>query len=374
MLHVAKFYPPVEGGMERAVASLCAATSGHLQNRVLAFNRGRRTVREEIAGVPVTRVGSVSAARSTPIAPVFARELRRTDADLIVLHEPNPWALATAAMVRPRQPLIIWFHSEVVRPRLQYALFYQPLVSAVYSRACRFVVSSLALARHARALQPYQDRISIIPFGIDAADWSETPGGCARGQQIRETAGTRPVVLFTGRMVAYKGVDVLLRALVHVNAYACLAGEGPLRSQWQLLARELGIADRVAFPGEVPREELRALYRAADVFVLPSISPQETFGYVQLEAMASGIPVISTRLPTGVPWVNQDDVTGVTVAPGDPRALTAALNQLLGNPELRARMGAAGAARVRSEFSMETMGERAVSLFERLAIGHGVLL
>lgn len=360
--------------MERAVAALCAATSGQLQNRVLAFNRGRRTVREELSGIPVTRVGSVSAARSTPIAPVFARELRRTDADLIVLHEPNPWALATAAMVRPRPPLVIWFHSEVVRPRLQYALFYQPLVSAVYSRACRFVVSSLALARQASALHPYQDRVSIIPFGIETEEWSETPGVCARAQQLREAAGSRPVVLFTGRMVAYKGVDVLLRALVQVDAFAWLAGEGPLRSQWQLLARELGIADRVAFAGEVPREELRALYRAADVFVLPSISSQETFGYVQLEAMASGTPLVSTRLPTGVPWVNQDGVTGVTVAPGDPRALAAALNQVLGNPGLRARMGAAAAARVQSEFSLETMGERAVSLFERLAVGHGMLV
>ena len=193
-------------------------------------------------------------------------------------------------------------------------------------------------------------------------------------REIRARARGRPVVLFTGRMVAYKGVDVLLRALVQVDAMAILSGEGPLRAEWQLLARELGLAERVVFPGEVSQLELRALYRAADVFVLPSVSSQEAFGFVQLEAMASGTPVISTRLPTGVPWVNQDERTGLTVPPGDVRALTAALNQLLGNPRMRAQMSSAAQARVASEFTRELMAERAASLFERLAAGKGQLM
>jgi rhamnosyl/mannosyltransferase len=175
-------------------------------------------------------------------------------------------------------------------------------------------------------------------------------------------------------MVAYKGVDVLLRALVQCDAMAIVAGEGPLRATWQDLARELGISDRVVFPGEVTHDELRALYRAADVFVLPSVSEQEAFGFVQLEAMASGTPVISTRLATGVPWVNQDEVTGLTVPPGDERALTTALNQLLGNPQRRARMAAAARSRIAAEFRLDLMGERAASLFERLAMGKGALL
>jgi glycosyltransferase involved in cell wall biosynthesis len=374
VLHVAKFYPPVEGGMETVVASLCNATEGRLRNRVLAYNQRLDTVHEEIGGVPVTRSAAVSAARSTPIAPGFLGSLLRDDSDLIVLHEPNPWALVSLAVTRPRAPIVIWFHSEVIRPRLQYTMFYQPLVRAVYSKASRFVVSSLSLAKHAAALRPYRDRVSIIPFGIDACDWADTPEVHARVSEIRAGARGRLVVLFTGRMVAYKGVDVLLRALVHVDAMAILAGEGPLRAQWQLLARELGLADRVVFPGEVSQSELRALYRAADVFVLPSVSSQEAFGFVQLEAMASGTPVISTRLPTGVPWVNQDERTGLTVPPGDVPALTAALNQLLGNPRMRAEMSAAAQARVASEFTRELMAERAASLFERLASGQGQLM
>jgi glycosyltransferase involved in cell wall biosynthesis len=181
-------------------------------------------------------------------------------------------------------------------------------------------------------------------------------------------------VLFTGRMVPYKGIDVLLRALAQVDATAILAGDGPQRPDYELLARELGLAGRVTFAGHVSRSELRALYRAADVFVLPSVSPQEAFGFVQLEAMASGTPVISTRLPTGVPWVNQHEVTGLTVPAGDVRALAGAIDQLLGNPRVRESMAAAAQARVAAEFSRQLMGERAASLFERLAAGRGTLL
>ena len=75
------------------------------------------------------------------------------------------------------------------------------------------------------------------------------------------------------------------------------------------------------FAGNVSNDELPAYYHASDVFVLPSVAESETFGLVQIEAMASGVPVVSTNLPTGVPWVNQDGVTGLVVPPRDPRAL-----------------------------------------------------
>ena len=92
ILHVAKFYPPAPGGMERVVETLCRATAGIVENRVLALNHGRDTIDEVVDGVPVTRVGVLARAGSVPIAPSLTAHLRRASADLIVLHEPNPWA------------------------------------------------------------------------------------------------------------------------------------------------------------------------------------------------------------------------------------------------------------------------------------------
>lgn len=369
VVHVAKFYPPVSGGMERVVESLCAATRGRVHSSVVAFNTSRTTIREEIDGVPVTRVGVIAMAGSVPVAPALSRELRHLRADVMVVHEPNPWALASLALVRVKMPLAIWFHSEVVRPRLQYALFYDPIAQPVYNRARRIIVSSPALAEHAAALAPYRDRVAVVPFGIDAARWRATPAIAARAAQIRETAGGRPLVLFAGRMVPYKGIDILLRALAPIEAAAVLAGDGPSRGAAMEMARSLNLGTRVRFPGEVSHEELAALYHACDVFVLPSISPAEAFGYVQLEAMACGKPVVSTRLRSGVPWVNRDGETGLTVPPSDAGALCRALATLIADPALRARMGDAGRARVAAEFTLALMGDRTAALYHELAAG-----
>jgi glycosyltransferase involved in cell wall biosynthesis len=112
---------------------------------------------------------------------------------------------------------------------------------------------------------------------------------------------------------------------------------------------------RIECVGELPDSEVVALLHACDVFVLPSIERSEAFGIVQLEAMACGKPVVSCRIPSGVPWVNRDEETGLTVAPGDPRGLAAALNRLLGDVALQRKLGENGRARVEREFTLERM-------------------
>ena len=367
MLHVGKFFPPVRGGMEQVLAALCQATCDRVDNEVLVFSGSTQATRDVVEGIPVTRLGSMAPARSTPIAPAMMGALRRSSADLIVLHEPNPWGLLSCAIARPRAPIVVYFHSEVVRPALQYALFYHPMARAVYSRAARIIVASPPMAGHARALRPYQDRVAVIPYGTDARAWEATPAVQRRAAEIRASFGGRPLVLFAGRFVAYKGIDVLLRAMTDVAAVAVCAGDGPLRPALTALAASLGLGERVRFAGVVSPVELVAMYHAADLFVLPSVTRAEAFGFVQVEAMACGTPVISTNLASGVPWVNQHGVTGLVVEPGDVPSLRRALTSLLEDRATRERMGAAGRRRVEQEFTLEKMGERAATLFEQLA-------
>ena len=359
VLHVGKFYPPHHGGMERVLETLCRTSRGLVDSAVLVANAGGRTVEEVVDGVPVTRVGTIGAAGSVHIAPSFATHLRRARADLIVLHEPNPWALLSYAIARPRAPLAIWYHSDVVRPALQYTVFYAPMAHIAYSRARRFVVSSPALAANATALAAYQSRIAIIPFGIDPAPWRCPEDPPAQGP---------PFVLFAGRHVDYKGVDVLLRALDGGAARAVIAGDGPRRAAWERLARELRLDGRVTFIGEVPDRELRRLMHACAALVLPSLTQAEAFGYVQLEAMAAGKPVISTDVPSGVSWVNQHDRTGLVVRAGDEAALAAAIQTIMTDASLRARMGDAARQRVDREFSIVRLRDRMRELFEETAV------
>ena len=366
VLHVGKFYPPVSGGMERVVQTLCRAGAGIVESRVLVMNTGSETIEETVDGIDVTRVGVAATSGSVAISPAFPSNLRRARADLIVLHEPNPWALLSYAIVKPSTPLVIWYHSDVVRHPVQYALFYAPIARPAYRRAERFIVSSPALGDHAAVLGPYRDRVRVIPFGIEVSEWELDAPARARSAEILAESGS--FVLFAGRHVPYKGVDVLLRALRDTPIKAVIAGDGPQRPAWEKLMEDLGLRGQVRFVGDVPTRELHALMHACAVLVLPSITRAEAFGYVQLEAMACSKPLISTDVPSGVSWVNQHGRTGLVVRAGDAAALRTAMTRLMADTALRDRFGAAGRQRVQSEFTLTALRDRLRGLYEELGM------
>jgi rhamnosyl/mannosyltransferase len=220
-------------------------------------------------------------------------------------------------------------------------------------------VSSPALAEQAVALRPYRSKCVVIPFGFDPARFTlpTTP----------ETNAV-PTLLFVGRLVEYKGVDVLLRAVAGLDGVrAILVGDGPRRDSLKELASDLGLAGRVMFEGEVSDERMSELYAMCDLFVLPSVTRAEAFGVVQLEAMAAGKAVVSTAVPTGVPWVNQHERTGLIVPPGEVPALRAAIQRLLGDRALRERMGREGRARVARDFTPARMIQQMLALYRDLS-------
>jgi len=98
----------------------------------------------------VTRVASVGQIGSVGLCPTLPLWIRRLSADVIVVHEPNPVVLVSMVLARPRATVLVWFHSEVVRPRWKYRLLYRPFLRAVLRRAARIIVSSPELARHLR--------------------------------------------------------------------------------------------------------------------------------------------------------------------------------------------------------------------------------
>ena len=125
----------------------------------------------------------------------------------------------------------------------------------------------------------------------------------------------------------------------------------------------------VRFLGAVSDAELTALYHAADLFVLPSVTRAEAFGVVQLEAMACGVPVVSTNLPSGVPWVNQHDKTGLVVPPGDADGLRQALLALLTDRRRREALGRYARERVGREFTLTRMAQLTSGLYREVLRG-----
>lgn len=371
VLQLGKFYPPVKGGMETILALISERTAQHVRNRVMVANSRRSTVEERHGSVEVLRIAALTRIGAVAVCPRMPFELAREDADLIVLHEPNPMALVAYFLARPSGRLIVWYHSDVIRPSWRYRLFYRPFLRFALSRAVRVVVSSPALGRSAPELRDFQAKCTVIPFGIDPRlDASDAI--LTRALELRREAN-RPIVLFVGRLVPYKGVDVLLEALAGLDACGLIVGDGPQRTALEAHARELGLVGRVRFLGSVADAELAALYRACDVFVLPSVTRQEAFGVVQLEAMAAGKPVVSTDVGTGVGWVNRHGETGYVVPPADPVALREALRRLLADPALQKSMGDAAAKRVRATFTLERMIDDTLALYRDVMAmtGHG---
>ena len=370
VLHVGKFYPPEPGGMERVVQELCQSEQSTVDTRALVASRSAATINERVNGVPVTRVASIGRIGSVGICPTFPIWMRRLSGDVVVIHEPNPLAVCSHLVAKPAGRLVVWFHAEIVRPQWKYRLLYRPWQRRLLARADRIIVSSPNLRDNAVELQEFRAKCTVIPFGIEPRRLSLTESVAARASVLRQQHRSQ-IVLFVGRLVSYKGADVLLRALRGLDATGVIVGDGPLRSDLQALARDLGLQQRVLFRGEVSHEELVAWYHACDLFVLPSVTKAEAFGLVQAEAMACGKPVVSTQLPSGVPWVNQHRETGLVVPPGDVEALRDALGALLDNESLRQTMGERGRLRVRRELTVERMVRQTTSLYEELLIPIG---
>jgi glycosyltransferase involved in cell wall biosynthesis len=165
-----------------------------------------------------------------------------------------------------------------------------------------------------------------------------------------DVSGDRDV-LFVGRVVAAKGLDVLIRAMTMIDATLTVVGDG-----WSLPAAEsqaagLGIASRVRFEGWLGGDELLAAYARSTVVALPSLWP-EPFGLVGLEAMAFQKPVVASMTGGIRDWL-EDGVTGVGVRPGDPEDLAHALTRVLDEPELGRAMGKAGRAALERAYTQE---------------------
>jgi rhamnosyl/mannosyltransferase len=200
-----------------------------------------------------------------------------------------------------------------------------------------------------------------------------TPPVAKEAKEIKETFGS-PVILFVGRLVYYKGLEYLLKAMRKIEAHLLVIGDGPLKKRLKKIACHLGVSQKISWLGEIDNERLAPYYYTSDVFILPSAIKAESFGLVQLEAFACGKPVISANLPTGVPYVNLHGKTGLVVVPKDSEAIARALNILLASEKLRKHYGQNGRERLEREFTKEIMSKEVLKIYYDLVINKQICL
>ena len=297
------------------------------------------------------------------MSPSLALWLRRLKPDVLHFHHPNPTGELACLLARPRCPVVLTYHSDIVRQKTLLKIYKFPL-RRFLCRVDRILVTSPAMLEGNVFLKPHRDRCEVLPLGIRVTDLAETERSRAIAARLR-LAHPGPIVLFVGRMRPYKGLPVLIDAMAQVEGTLVLVGRGEMEEQIRDKVRRDGMETRVVLAGEVPEADLRGYYQAGDLFVLPSINRSEALGLAMIEAMHCGLPVISTRLGTGTSHVNLDGVTGLEVAPGDARELAQGIRRILGNPESAKRMGEAGQERARI-FSETAMVERTAQIYEDL--------
>lgn len=370
ILHLYKDYYPVLGGIENHIKLLA---EGQVQRghdvTVLVTSQTSETVTETRNGVRVIKAGRLATVASAPLSVQYPLLLRRLHADIVHLHFPYPIAEVANWLVGRAPRTVVTYHSDVVRQQ-GWLQLYNPLLKHILGRVDRVLATSPRYAETSPYLRTVADRVTIVPLGIELERFVSTEVDAVAAWRRRLTPDDTPLLLFVGKLRYYKGVGILLRAMpLTSDARLAVVGAGPMDVEWRRLATESGAGDRITFTGEVSDAELPALYHAADIFVLPATARSEAFGTVLIEAMAAGLPLVTTDVGTGTSWVNQHGTTGLVVPPHEPETLAGAINILVADTDMRAEMGAAGIERARAEFDVEHMVDRVLAVYGELTAG-----
>lgn len=351
-------FPPQRGGIQTLAFELARHMTSFDRLVVTLDSDGARAL-DAAQPFPIARVGLLPGRRRNSIIRLNVAAVRHARAlrpDVVISMHTNSAPAARAARLLFGAPTLQYLHAEEL-----------PRRPALARWALRSAALNVAVSRHTRdlAVELGADpgRVHVVAPGVDLPP--------ATG---RDGRAERPTVLTVSRLDdAYKGHDVIARALVEVRAHVpsvewVVVGDGALRSDLERLVAELGLSDHVRFEGSVDDAERDAWFGRAHVFAMPSRVPPdriggEGFGIAYLEAAAHALPVVAGRAGGAVDAV-ADGLTGILVDPSDHEAVAAALTELLSDGSRAEALGRAGAERAR-EYSWPAVAERVEDLCRR---------
>ncbi|MBI5698837.1 glycosyltransferase [Candidatus Saganbacteria bacterium] len=351
ILQVVKYYYPYLGGIETYTREIVLGLKSQpkMTIKVLTANTRPRTEEDIVDEISVTRVARFGELFSVPLCPAFPLVLKSKNADIMHFQMPFPLAEFSEILFPKRAKIVVSWHSDIVKQVFQRKLF-EPFLLKFLDRVDKILVATPNHITSSLYLPKYIDKCEIVPYGIDFSRFDKIG---SEDQKVRALKNKYAdgLVLFVGRLVYYKGVEYLIRAMRESTGRLVIIGDGPLKQRLLNLIAELGLSARVEILDSINNGEVVYYYQACDLFVLPSIANSEAFGIAQVEAMACGKPVITTDLPTGVTYVNQKDVTGLVVPLKESAALARAINILLKDPGRRKLLGENGDKRARQLFN-----------------------
>jgi len=371
IVQVSPYYSPHAGGVESHVRAI----SGELVRRghdvTVVTSRYDRALPEQetIDGVRVVRDRTRAVLLQTPLDTGVGAALRSISADVVHLHYPPPLTsfFATRALVRSSVPRCLTYHCDLYlggpAGRMLTSVYERVLLPKTLDRVDRIIVHTRSYGLTSRPLRGRE--LAVIPSAVDLDRFRPDVDGSAVRSRLG-LDGSR-VLVFTGRLVPHKGVDVIVRSLPELpkDVQLLVVGRGPRLPELHALARRLGVDDRIRFCPDVSDAELPQYLRAADLFVFPSQNRLEGFGLVVAEALAAGLPVVIADMP-GVREVIEPGREGLLVEPMLQHDLVAKLTTLLDDPALRASMAIAARKRAEERYGLATVVDELTRVYRSL--------
>ncbi|MHB8412378.1 MAG: glycosyltransferase family 4 protein [Candidatus Acidiferrales bacterium] len=277
-----------------------------------------------------------------------------------ILHAHDPHGLTAAWLMRAHRRAAL-----VVARRVAYPLSRGSPSLARYRAARRIIAVSRFVAASVIASGIASERVAVVHDGVEIG--AATSAGERRIARARWSASGDIILLgCVGYLLPEKGQEALVRAMRPIReefpkCRLILAGDGPCRAKLQTIAHELGIGDAVIFAGFV--DDVETVYRALDVFVLPSLA--EPLGSSLLAAMAHGLPVIAVA-SGGVPEIVENGRNGILAGAPDAQKLADSIRRVLGDSALAARMGKAARETVVQSFSADLLAESTVREYQNV--------
>jgi glycosyltransferase involved in cell wall biosynthesis len=298
------------------------------------------------------------------------------DLDIVHAHSPIPYSDLPALLYAKRKkiPLILTYQFDGQETGGSFirntgvGVYNKFFINRVMEGAEVIIATTQSYANESPYLKKYKDKIVVIPNGINV-DEVTTPSNQVESRKKLGLPDDIPIILFFGSLVQYKGPDILLRAFKQLNdefptAELIFAGRGPMFHELSDLSRELGVEKHVRFAGFVDDDLKPLYYKSADIFCLPSTTMAESFGIVNLEAMAAGIPIVASNLG-GIPDIVQDGINGLLAEPGDFESLADALRSLMLNRDMRQKLGDTGRKLV-NNYSWDEITKKTENLYRSI--------
>ena len=352
VLQINKYYYPTLGGTQTFVQQLSEGLHKRgIDVEVLVSQKKGSSARAIINNVPVTYAQSFGEVNSLPISFDFIQRFREhiMNKDIVHIHMPFPIADLSMFLCNSnyKGKVALWWHCDIVKQKKSLYL-YRPLMNWLLNRSDVIMAHSQHIVNNSPFLREFKTKVAIIPPIIDSYLLSSS------NKLDEDYLNKESVVnvLFVGRLVYYKGCEYLINAFAKVKgARLTIIGDGPLKNRLKEQVMKLNMNNLVSFKNNLSKESLIQEYKKCDFLVLPSVEKAEGFGLVQIEAMAFGKPVINTNLPTAVPTVSVNNVTGFTVQPRNIDALTEAMQRLIDDTQLRLVLGRNAYHQVRSIYT-----------------------